>query len=97
MSHVDDDRFWSKVFNKLSDVQQKNIVMIIDEVYDNPITNALSRVGGFIYSKAINKPDQLDNTLLCFMIVCLFGRPKFIMKILAVKELDSMFQYNETT
>ena len=52
--------------------------------------------GGTIFGKAINKPNELANTMLGYYIVTFFGGPKFLFRMLPVSGLDAPFQFDET-
>ena len=52
--------------------------------------------GGILFGKAVNKPDKIANTILSFMVVCMRGGPKFLCKMLSVKELDADFLFEQT-
>ena len=52
--------------------------------------------GGIVFGKAVNKPRKLANIVLRFMLVCLFGGPKFLCRMLFVKELDAIFFFEKT-
>ena len=60
------------------------VMFVIDEVYVKP---ALMYHGGTIFGKAINKPNELANTVLCYYIVT-FGGPQFLLRMLPVGGLD---------
>ena len=77
---------------KLSFKQQKNIVLIIDEIYVKP---QLTYQGGNVFEKAINSPNQYTTTILTcaapfVMVKC------FYFKFYPVYRLDTSFQYNQT-
>ena len=77
---------------KLSFKQQKNIVLITDEIYVKP---QLTYQGGNNFGKAINSPNQYATTILTcaspFLVVkC------FYFKFYPVYRLDTSFQYNQT-
>ena len=44
-----------------------------------------------MFGKAVNKPSALANTVLGFFLVRLFGGPKFLLRMIPVTELDSIF------
>ena len=44
----------------------------------------------------LNKPDKIANTILSSMVVCMRGGPKFLCKMLPVKELDADFLFEQT-
>ena len=66
---------------------------MLDEVY---VKSTLQYHGGTVSGKAVNKPELLAKTVLSFIIVCLFGGPKLLYKMLPVKELDAAFLYQQT-
>ena len=51
---------------------------------------------GTIFGKAINKPNELANTVLGYYIVTFFDGPKFLLRMLPVSGLDAPFQFDET-
>ena len=89
---ADDPSFISNIFSKLPE-KQKTCFIIIDEVY---VKSMLQYHGGILFGKAVNKPEKVANTILSFMICCLQGGPKFLFKMLPVKELDADFLYEQT-
>ena len=52
--------------------------------------------GGILFGKAVNRPEKVANTILSFMIYCLKGGPKFLFKMLPVKELEADFLHQQT-
>ena len=50
----------------------------------------------FTFGKAVNKPSKRANFVLSFMLICLSGGPKFICRVLPVKELDALFLFEQT-
>ena len=90
---LDTTVFIQKLFSSLSDCRQKTYILLIDEVYVKPV---LQYHGGSIFGKALNKSDKLANTVLCFMVCCLFGGPKCVCKMLRVRQLDLPFLYRQT-
>ena len=89
---VDDVSYISNVFSRLPD-EQKTCILILDEVY---VKSMLQYHGGILFGKAVNKPDKIANTILSFMVVCMRGGPKFLCKMLPVKELDADFPFEQT-
>ena len=87
-----DPSFISNVFSKLPE-EQKICFIIIDEVY---VKSMLQYHGGVLFGKAVNKPEKVANTILSFMVCCLQGGPKFLCKMLPVKELNADFLYEQT-
>ena len=57
---------------------------------------ALMYHGNTIFGKAINKPNELANTVLGYYIVTFFRGPKFLLRMLPVSGLDTPFQFDET-
>ena len=92
VNNVGDNSFIDSVFSRLNDCQ-KSYVLLIDEVY---VKSTLTFHGGTLFGSSVNKPDQLASTVLAFMVVCLFGGPKFLVKMLPVCKLDSDFLYSQT-
>lgn len=92
VKHFNDDAYLKAVFSKV-EICQKSCILLLDEVYVKP---ALQYHGGNIFGKATNKPDVLANTILSFMIVCQFGGPKFLYKLLPVASLDTDFLHQQT-
>jgi len=72
---LDDISYVKTLFQKL-DSKQKLCVLILDEVY---VKSMLQYHGGIVFGKAVNDPSQLANTILSFMIVCLYGGPKLVL------------------
>lgn len=93
VGNVDDNEFLKTFFEHCTDPRQKNVVLLIDEVYVKP---QLTYQGGNVFGKAVNNPDHLATTVLSFMICSLFGGKKFLMKALPVYRLDSAFQHDQS-
>ena len=72
--------------------RQRICILLIDEVYVKPV---LMYHGGTIFGKAINKPNELANTVLGYYIVT-FGGPIFLLRMLPVSGLNAPFQFDET-
>ena len=78
----------------MADPRQKDCVLIFDEVY---LKTTLQYHGGSIYGEAAIRPGLLANTMLCcFIVVCMFGGPKFIVKMFPVLKLDTTFLIEQT-
>ena len=92
VSNTEDETFINSVFSKLEG-GQKNCMLLIDEVY---VKKSLSYHGGSLFGKAINCPNSMATTVLGFMIVTMFGGPKFLYKMLPVFGLDADFLYDQT-
>ena len=52
--------------------------------------------GGEVFGQALNNSTKLANTVLSYMVVCMYGVPKFLCKILPVKELNADFLFEQT-
>ena len=92
VSNMDDKSFMKNVFLSLS-LMQKNCILLIDEVYVKPM---LTYHGGELFGSSVNDNSQLAKTVLAFMIVCLYGGPKFLVKMLPVNKLDTNFLYDQS-
>ena len=49
-----------------------------------------------LFWKAANNPDQLSNTVLSFLLVCLSDGRKFLCRIIPVKQIDAKFLREQT-
>ena len=87
---VDDESYLRTVFENLTDERQKPCILLL--VY---IKTALQYHGGMLFAKEVNNPSVLANTVICFMIVNLFGGPKFLYKMLPVRNLKADFLFNQ--
>ena len=90
---VDDANYLKTLLNNLNDDRQKSCVLILDEVY---VKSMLTYHGGVLFGHAVNKPNVLANTVLGFMIVTMFGGPKYLHKMLPVRNLDATFLFEQT-
>ena len=81
------------IFRNLSDPRQKTRILLLDELY---VRMTLQYHGGALFSKAVNKPHLLANTVLSFLIVRLFGGPILLCKMLPVREVDVKFLFKQT-
>ena len=88
----DDIAFYTKIFSNLPD-KQTTCILLLDEVY---VKSMLQYHGGEIFGQAINNPDLLANTVLSYMVVCMFGRTKFVCKMLPVRQLGADFLFEQT-
>ena len=82
------------MFENLKDERQKTCILLLDEVY---VKTILQYHGGILFGKAVNNPSVLANTVLSFMIVTLFGGPKFLYKMLPVRNLNADFLFNQAS
>ena len=71
----------------------KNTILLLNEVYVKPM---LTCHGGQLFGKAVNDKSNLAKTVLAFMVVCFYGGPKFLIKMLPVNNLNLDFVYNQT-
>ena len=86
--NLDDNDYLSNFFAGLPE-NRKTCILLIDEVYVKP---SMQYHGGTIFGK----PALLANSVLSFMIVCLFGGPKLLFRMLPVKQLDADYMYQQT-
>ena len=49
-----------------------------------------------VFGQALNNSVELANTVLSYMVVCMYGGPKFLCKMLPVKELNADFLFEQT-
>ena len=75
------------------DEKQKHCIILIDEVYVKP---SLTYHAGSIFGNAVNKPEAVATTILSFMLVSLYGGPKYLCRILPVIVLNSKFLFQQT-
>ena len=87
---LDDTTYIRHIFSNLRDDRQKTCILLLDEVYVKPM---LQYHGGIVFGKSANKPHLLANTVLSFLVVTLFNGPKFLYKMLPVRELDAEFLF----
>ena len=52
--------------------------------------------GGQLFGNSVSNNTQLAKTVLAFMIVCLYGGPKLLVKMLLIGKLDTDFLYNKS-
>ena len=91
-SNTDDNTFITKIFENLNN-GQKNCILLIDEVYVKPM---LTYHGGHVFGSAANDNSKLAKTVLSVMVVCLYGGPKFVAKMVPVYKLDADFLFNQS-
>ena len=87
VSKVDEGFFLKKVFSSVEE-EQKLCFLLHDEVY---VKKTLLYHGGTLFGRSVNDPASLATTVLGIMIVCLYGGPKFLSKVLPVTGLQSSF------
>ena len=88
----DDIGYYSQVFENLPD-RQKNCIVLLDEVY---VKSMLQYHGCEVFGQATNNPGKLANTVLSYLVVCMFGGPKFLCKMLPVTELSADFLFEQS-
>ena len=86
VKNLGDDLFLKNVFSNIVNDKQKSCYILIDEVYVKPM---LQYHGGSIYGEACNNFGVLAKTVLGFMVVSLFGGPKFLYRMLPVQGLTT--------
>ena len=84
VSNIDDNAFISSVFSKLNS-GQKHCILLLDEVYVKPM---LTYHGGKLFGKAVNDESNVAKTVLAFMVVCLYGGPKFLAKMFPLSSIS---------
>ena len=91
---LDEGHFLKKVFQNMNE-RQKLCIVIFDEIY---VKMALLFHGGSVFGKAIDNPSKLAKSVLGIMVVCLYGGPKFLVKMLPVANLNAEFvhEINQT-
>ena len=52
--------------------------------------------GGQFFDNFINDHTQLAKTVLTFIIVCLYGGPKFLVKMLPISKLETDLLYDQS-
>ena len=90
--HYDDVTHYSKLVLNLTD-QQKTCILLLAKVY---VKSMLQYHGEKVFGQAINNPRKLANSVLSHVVVCMFGKPKFLCKIFPVKEMRTDFLFNQT-
>ena len=89
---MEDNEFLQSYFGHCTDLRQRNVIIITDEIYVKP---QLSYQGRHVFGKAVNAPDHLATAAVSNMICSLFGGNKFLHKTLPVYCLDADFQYQQ--
>ena len=75
----------------LENVPSKECIILHDEIY---VKKMLLYSGGSLFGKAVDDPTALAKTMLGIMVVCLFGGPKFLAKVIPIAKLNSTFLYD---
>ena len=89
---IGDTDFLKQVFQNVPD-DERSCILLLDEVYVKP---SLTYQGGYIFGKAVNKPESLATTVSSFMICSLSSKIKFLYKALPVYLLETNFVYEQT-
>ena len=87
----EDVTYYSQLFSNSTD-QQKTCIRLLDEVYCKTM---LQYHTDKVFGQAIKNSSKLTNRVLSYMVVCTFGGPKFLCKILPVKEMGADFLFDE--
>jgi hypothetical protein len=90
---IGDMSFINHVFSTVDGERKKRCILVLDVVY---VKSTLQYQGGTTFGKAVNKPDKTANIVLSFMLLCISGGPKFLCRMLPVKELDAHFLFEQT-
>ena len=89
-SSVDKDQVLRETFNKVSNPQQKNVFLLVDEVQIRP-TVAYS--GGVLSGMAVNIPDCKATSMLCIMTKSLHKGPSLMLSVTPVHKLTAAYQF----
>ena len=73
--------------------EQRTCVLLLDEVY---VKSVLQYLGGEVFGQATNDPSKPANTILSYMVVCMFGGPRFLCKMLPVRRLGADYLFDQT-
>ena len=87
--NTDDEDLHARVFGQLEE-RAKACIIIIDEIY---VKASISFRGGVLFGYAVDDPTKKATTLLAIMVKCLFGGPKFLVKLIPCAGLKADFQF----
>ena len=90
ISSVNERDILSKTFAKVQKPQQKNVVLLVDEMKIRP-TVAFS--GGVLSGMAKNDPNAKATLMLCVMSKCLHRGPSMMVSVTPVHKLTAAFQF----
>ena len=76
---------------KIQNTQQKQCVLLIDEVNIRP---SVSYSGGVLSGMAKNEPDSKATSMMCIMMRCLHGGPSLMISVTPVHSLTAQYQYD---
>ena len=88
----DDISYYTRMFSNLPS-EQRTCVLLVDEVY---IKCLLQYHGGEVFGQAANNPNKLANTVISYMVVCMFGGPRFLCEMLPVRQLETDYLFDQT-
>ena len=91
VSKLNESSFLNNVFKSVEE-NQKICIILHDEVY---IKKMMLYHGGSLFGKSVDDPSSLAKTVLGIMIVCLFGGPSFLTKMLPISKLNSKFLFEQ--
>ena len=87
VSNIEDNLFLRSVFQNLND-GQKSCILLIHEVFVKPM---LSYHGRQLFCNSVSDNTQLAKIFSAFMIVCLYGGPKFLVKNVTYQHIRYRF------
>ena len=87
VSKINQNAFLNGIFKTL-ETNQKLCIVLHDEVYVNKM---LLYHGGTLFGRSVDDPSSLARTIVGIMIICLYGGPKFLSKMLPISKLNSKF------
>ena len=88
----DDISYYTRIFSNLPS-EQRTCVLLVDEVY---VKCLLQYHSGEVFGQATNNPNKLANTVLSYMVICMFGGPRFLCKMLPVRQLEADYLFDQT-
>ena len=87
---IDRDHVLRETFSRIHTHQQKNVLLMVDEVQIRP-TVAFS--GGVLSGMAKNKPDCRATSMLCIMMKSLYRGPSLMISVTPVHKLTADYQF----
>ena len=81
----------SKTFYKIHKQQQKNVMLLVDEVKIRP---SVAFSGGVLSGMAKNDPDAKATSMLCVMMKCLYRGPSVMVSVTPVHKSTADFQFS---
>lgn len=92
ISSVNLDGVLLKTFQKINKPQQKNALLLVDEVKIRP---TLAFSGGALSGMAANEPDSKATSMLCIMMKCIHRGPSVMVSVTPVHKLTAAFQFQK--